>query len=227
MVQTSLNEAADILDVGRTAVVHYLKSGRLKAVGRVGRTTLLERADVLALKGEPLRRGRSWSPRIAWAAIALLSGQRVDWLGADELSRIKRRLTGYDVEAVRHLARNRAITFSFDAPENVRGHLESLAVVTGETSLQDAEIARSFGLAGGRGGRLDGYVTAAQARPIAGALGLAEVHRGNVTLRETTIEQPFAAGRTPIAAVALDLMDSPDTRLASAGRQKIKELLGG
>lgn len=89
-----------------------------------------------------------------------------------------------------------------------------------------SQTAARFGLSGG-GGFVDGYATAGDGDRFAAALGMVENPSGNVVIRETALAEPFASQRTPLAAVAVDLMDSLATRERSAGARVLKELLGG
>ena len=79
-------------------------------------------------------------------------------------------------------------------------------------------------MAGG-GGIAEGYVMAGDAKALADSLGLVEDQSGNAIIHEVELVEPFAEGRAPVAAVAVDLMGSLATRERSAGKRVIEELL--
>ena len=60
---------------------------------------------------------------------------------------------------------------------------------------------------------------------LADAFGLVEDPDGNAIIHEVDLDEPFADGRAPVAAIAVDLMDSLATRERSAGQRVINELL--
>ncbi len=62
---------------------------------------------------------------------------------------------------------------------------------------------------------------------FATALGMVKDPTGNVVIRDAPLTEPFSSGRTPLAAVAVDLMNSLSTRERSAGIRFLEELLHG
>jgi hypothetical protein len=90
--------------------------------------------------------------------------------------------------------------------------------------MRDEATADTFGMSGG-GGIAEGYVMAGDALALANAFGLVEDPDGNAIIHEVELAEPFAAGRTPVAAIAVDLMGSLATRERSAGQRVINELL--
>ncbi len=85
-----------------------------------------------------------------------------------------------------------------------------------------------FGLAQeGPATGVDGYVLAGDRASVVAGLHLVPDPDGEVTLRSIERGVGFDNGSTPIAAIALDLMDSLVTRERSAGQHVLSELLGG
>ncbi|WP_181405799.1 hypothetical protein [Pseudarthrobacter phenanthrenivorans] len=74
-------------------------------------------------------------------------------------------------------------------------------------------------------GIAEGYVMAGDAKELADSFGLVEDPKGNAIIHEVELEEPFAGGRAPVAAVAVDLMGSLGTRERSAGQRVLVELL--
>ncbi|NWL12606.1 hypothetical protein DM793_15160 [Paenarthrobacter nitroguajacolicus] len=79
-------------------------------------------------------------------------------------------------------------------------------------------------MAGGSG-TAEGYVMIGDVSALADALGLVEDPDGNAIIHEVDLDEPFVDGRAPVAAIAVDLMDSLATRERSAGQHVINELL--
>ncbi|WP_240484203.1 hypothetical protein [Pseudarthrobacter sulfonivorans] len=122
------------------------------------------------------------------------------------------------------LARRRAWVRHFRGTPDVVQLLRNHLLLSGAAALHDDDIAKRFGLSGGSG-TADGYARSGDAEALQDAYGLIEDREGNVTIREVTVTGAFADGKVPVAAIALDLLESPATRERSAGRRVIKELL--
>lgn len=85
--------AADQLGVSTRRVRALIAAGALRAE-RVGGTYVLDEREVdsFADRDRP-GHTRAMSPRIAWAAAALIDGDTPTWIRQDELSRLRARLT--------------------------------------------------------------------------------------------------------------------------------------
>lgn len=70
-------QAAEILQVTTEAVRKMLKTGRLEQTGVVGRMLLIDVDSVHRIHREGKRAGRLWTEQTAWAALFLLSCQKV------------------------------------------------------------------------------------------------------------------------------------------------------
>ncbi|WP_411733040.1 hypothetical protein [Paeniglutamicibacter sp.] len=92
--------------------------------------------------------------------------------------------------------------------------------------MQNETTAARFGLSGGCGSA-EGYVMVGDGEKFATALGMVKDPTGNVVIRDAPLTEPFSSGRTPLAAVAVDLMNSLSTRERSAGIRFLEELLHG
>ncbi|WP_244292931.1 DNA-binding protein [[Micrococcus luteus] ATCC 49442] len=168
------------------------------------------------------RRGRAWTPKVAWAALTMLSGGNPSWISPSEKSRLKSRiLTAEDVAALaRHKDRVRRYRVTPDGVPILQDHL----IPGGVSALRSAAVAARFGLTGGSG-LVEGYVMQGDAEHLAEALGMVEDPEGNAIVREVGVTEPFAEGHAPLAAIAVDLMGSLSTRERSAGQRVINELL--
>ncbi|MBT2515706.1 hypothetical protein [Arthrobacter sp. ISL-30] len=147
-------------------------------------------------------------------------------IGSAERYRLRTRLRDLSPREVHQLARNRAEVKRYRATPTAIERLHQALIPTAGSAMRDDQTAARFGLSGG-GGFVDGYATARDGDRFAAALGMVEDPSGNVVIRETALTEPFASQRTPLAAVAVDLMDSLATHERSAGALVLKELLGG
>lgn len=217
-------QVVDKLGITRASVHDLLDSGQLLVAGKAGRTLLIDRSSVERLAAAGTRRGRAWTARTAWAALAMLSGQNPTWISSSEKSRLKSRLRELDADAVAVLARNKDKTLRYRATADGLAALTGHLIASGATAMRDEPTAHTFGMSGG-GGIAEGYVMAGDAAALADAFGLVEDPDGNAIIHEVDLAEPFTAGRAPVAAIAVDLMRSLATRERSAGQRVINELL--
>jgi excisionase family DNA binding protein len=217
-------EASERLGITQVSIRQLVKSGQLSAAGTAGRTLLLDRSSVERLAAAGTRQGRPWTAKTAWAALALLSGQNPTWISASEKSRLKSRLRHLDAGAVAQLARAKDKTLRYRASADGLAALTGHLIASGATAMRDELTAHTFGMSGG-GGIAEGYVMAGDAQALADAFGLVEDPDGNAIIHEVDLAEPFADGRAPVAAIAVDLMGSLATRERSAGQRVINELL--
>lgn len=217
-------EVVERLGITRASVHDLLHSGQLTSIGQAGRTLLIDRSSVERLAAAGTRRGRAWTAKTAWAALALLSGQNPTWISSSEKSRLKSRLRKLDANAVCILARNKDKTIRFRATTDGLAALTDHLIASGASAMRDEGTADTFGMSGG-GGIAEGYVMAGDARALAEAFGLVEDPAGNAIIHEVELAEPFTEGRAPVAAIAVDLMGSLATRERSAGQRVINELL--
>ncbi len=217
-------ETAKLLGVSSEAVRKMLKTGRLEQAGVAGRAILIDTDSVHRAHRDGKRSGRLWTQRTAWAALAILSGAEATWLSASELWRLRQRLAVLSAAEVHQLARNRAVVHRYRGGESVKQKLSQALAVTGAGALEDPVLANAFGLAAGAG-MLEGYAKAGFAGMHARKLGLREDPVGDILIRELGFVQPLEGGKVPVAAIAVDLMDSIYIRERSAGRSKLEALL--
>lgn len=156
------------------------------------------------------------------AALALLSGQNPTWISPSERSRLKSMLN--DADTVRILARNKDKRLRFRISPDGLTVLIDYLIVSRAAAMQDKDTTETFGMSGG-GGIAEGYVMAGDARARVDALGMVEDSDGNDIIHEVDFSEPFEEGKAPVAAIAVDLMDSLATRERSAGRRIIDGLL--
>lgn len=217
-------DASERLGITQVSVRQLINKGQLTSVGTAGRTLLIDRSSVERLAAAGTRRGRAWTAKTAWAALAILSGQNPTWISSSEKSRLKSRLRELDADAVCILARNKDKTLRYRASRDGLAALTDHLIASGASAMRDEDTADTFGMSGG-GGIAEGYVMAGDAQALADAFGLVEDPDGNAIIHEVELTEPFAAGRAPVAAIAVDLMGSLATRERSAGQRVINGLL--
>lgn len=224
METMTTREAGERLGITQVSVRQLIANGQLTASGTAGKAILVNRSSVERLAVAGTRRGRAWTAKTAWAALALLSGQNPCWISASEKSRLKSRLRHLDADAICILARNKDRTIRFRATQDGLAALSEHLIASGTSAMRDESTADTFGMSGG-GGIAEGYVMAGDAAALADALGLVKDPEGNTIIHEVELAEPFADGAAPVAAIAVDLMGSLATRERSAGQRVINELL--
>ena len=217
-------EAALRLKVSERQVRNMVRQGLLDVLP--GSPNLLITARSLARTAQqPRRTGRPWTPRVAWAALDLLSSGTAPWLLPAERYRLRESLKSRSVDEVITSARNRAMVKRFRAaPEAEQMLLRHHIVPTGGSALANPDVAERFGLASGGSGA-DGYVGPGTAANLAASLGMVEDREGKVVLREVEFQDALQQDGAPVAAIALDLTESFAVREQSAGRRVLEELL--
>jgi excisionase family DNA binding protein len=232
VTELSVSDAARRLSVHPSRVRSLIASGQLPA-RRIGVQWVLDEADLedreaFVAAGAT---GRAMSPRIAWAAAALLDGADADWLSTSERSRLRARLRTHDADDWQTFrrwlsSRQTAVTRFRVGEADVEALLAREEVVAAGVSA-----ARGYRLGLGTSGEAAAYVSASVLAELVEAFFLIESPVGNLTLR--TVEGNWhvrtARGRRGAAglAVAVDLLDAGDARSRSAGRELLRALLDG
>lgn len=219
MAEITAADAAERLQVSQRQVRRLASNGVLTATRVVGRTLLLDAASVHQLAGRVRHNGRPWAPSTAWAALTLLSGQNAPWMDAAALSRLRHRLRGARATEVAWLARGRARVRQMQG----WGH-DTALVPSGVSALRDPRLSALFDLSPAESGA-DGYVAARRFDTLVTNLGLFDDFEGDITVRIVPDDAGYEVDRPLIAAVAVDLSESLDTREAAAGQRVLDDLL--
>lgn len=152
--------------------------------------------------------------------MALLSGERVDWLSAAAMSRLRHRLRASDASELAWMVRRRAEVHRMQGWGDDTGLLR-----TGISALRDSSMSSLFDLTAVDRGT-DGYVRAGDFTAVTSSLGLVESQSGDVRVRVVADDAGYTVDHTLTAAVAVDLMsDSLDARESAAGRRVLQRLL--
>lgn len=225
----TVHDASTTLAVTERQITRLARAGTITITREIGKSLLLDSASVHRVAQAARRRGRPWNQEVAWAALALLSHRTVDWIRSPEQStRLKHRLRRSSADEVAYLARNRATTVHIDTWDGdgdvlIRGgHLAATGI---SAVIHVPETAARFGLSSALHDKADGYIADDDVEDIVEQFGILSPS-GDVTLRVVSALNPFFRTSTiPIAAVAVDLMESLDTRQRSAGTRVLQDLL--
>ncbi len=218
----SVAEAARALGLSDRRIRALIGAGAL-AAQHVGGRWLVSRADV---ERRALHRGRPGRPlgqRNAWALVARLSGAEWPELSPWARSRLKQRLAKRSLLSLAEELRDRAEPHLFRGDERVLERLRH----DSDIILSGAGAAAEYGLDIRAPGLVEAYVDRDRLHDLVYryALRPAAATDANVVLRVVDESVPRARkGVAPVAAVALDLLESSDDRSRRAGRELARRL---
>lgn len=158
------------------------------------------------------------SERNAWALVSKLSGDEWPQLPAWDLSRLRRKLAQGSLLSLAPELRARAELRLLRADPRVLEHIRSDPALV----RSGASAAVEYGVDVRAPGVVEAYVQRDQLDALVYryALRPAALAESNLLLRLVHGSVPrTAAGVAPVAAVALDLLDSGDARSERAGRE--------
>lgn len=220
MPDMTTSVAAMQLQVSERQVERLAKAGELTVTRTVAGALLIDAASVHRLAQADRHGGRPASPATAWAALTLLSGERVSWLDRPALSRLRHRLRAADANSLCWATRRRATVRRMESWGAHGGLLH-----TGVSALHDPAMSALFGLAPVERGGADGYVRASDFDDLVNALGLFDDVEGSMTARVVPDDAGYGVDHVLVAAVAADLAESLDAREAAAGKRVLNNLL--
>ena len=210
---------AEVLGVSARQIARLARAGELTVTRTVAGALLLDGASVHRLAKQGRHNGRPWTAATAWAALALLSGERVDWLDNSAMSRLRHRLRASNASELCWMTRRRATVHRMQGWGKDTGLLHS-----GVSALREQVMSELFDLAAVDRGA-DGYVHARDFADVVTTLGLFDDVDGDVTVRVVPDDAGYAVDHVLTAAVAVDLAESLDTRESVAGMRVLEDLL--
>ncbi|MCV7137914.1 DNA-binding protein [Mycolicibacterium fortuitum] len=211
--------AAQHLQVSERQVERLAQAGELTVTRTVAGALLIDAASVHRLAQTDRHSGRPATAATAWAALTLLSGERVGWLDRPALSRLRHRLRGADANSLCWLTRRRATVHRMQGWGNDDGLLP-----TGVSALRDPAMSALFDLTPVERGS-DGYVRASDFNDLVTTLGLFDDTEGSMTVRVVPDNAGYTVDHVLVAAVAADLAESLDARESAAGKRVLNSLL--
>jgi hypothetical protein len=192
---------------------------------KVGGRWLLDPAGVAARARSKPHAGRPFAPHNAWALIVLASGGEAPWVSGSVRWRLRRALSLEGLEALAPRLSRRARAVRFRAHPGELSHLRSDARLV----LGGASAAGPLKLPLAAAGELEGYVREGDVDGLVRdhALEPAALGEANVILRSVPAAAWHFGPRdacAPVAAVALDLAEAPDSRSLRIGNQLLRRL---
>lgn len=219
----SISEAAKELRVNPSRVRSLVSSGELPGV-KIGGRWLLDRGDIARRARSPRPAGRPFEAANAWGALFLASGLDAPWLDPQAHGRIRQALLANGLAGLKPRLVKRSKSHRFFAHTGELGYLRKRrgAVRSGISAAGAYELDLA------PGSEIDVYVPASEFAEIQRehALEPALPGEGNAVLR--VVPDPSwhlsDLGVAPMAAVAIDLSEDPDSRSARIGNAEIRRI---
>lgn len=209
-----VTEAARLLGVTTRQVTRLGEKGDIVVPFR----GLVDRGSIERhLSDRGFSRRRSWDEHTCWAAIALLSGLEVDWLGDVQTSRLRGRLRriASDEEHGAHdligRARGRATVHTFEAFDFITPRVKKDVLIVGRRGLDLAPANKTS---------LDAYIAQDDLAKVVKRNFLTVDTRGKLVLRATKFDLALIrkiAIKGNGALSALDAASSTDEREHGVG----------
>jgi len=220
----SIPEAARELGLDPSRVRALVSSGELPGA-KLGGRWAIESADVARRQRDPRPAGRPFEAPNAWAVLFIASDLDASWVGPGARWRLRQGLAFHGLAALRPRLSRRSELRHFHA------HPSELRRLRNRPDLVRSGIsaAGDYQLKLAPAEEVDAYVRAKAVKRLQRehALEPVELGRGNVVLRvvpDAAWEMGSKDRVAPIAAVAVDLADDPDSRSARAGQRLVERL---
>lgn len=216
MALLTTRQAAERMGMSMRQVQRLVADGALTRIG----TDRIDAISVEQWLAERLtHRVRAWEEPTAWAAVALLEGERASWIDQSRRSRLRAALVAATPADVVARTRGRARVRRYFAHPQSHSWLGGLVTPSGS-------LAAAAGLsAASEHERVDGYVSESDILRLVIRFRMEHDPAGRVVLRETTMPMDLvgrlARGQGQVLA-GLDLAGSTDDRERSAGHLLIE-----
>lgn len=219
----STAEAAGRLGVSDRQVRRLVQRGALPATW-IGGRLVLDSADVDRRVVRAPERGRPFAPRTSWAALWMVSGERVSWLQSSEGSRLRRWLRHATPETLALATRERARVERYRVlPRYLDELAGAIGVIRGGVSAADDVGADIVSV-----GAAELYCAEQTRLLLVADYGLTESREPNVIIRVPLLEFSLldhGHATMPAGVIAMDLLEADDVRTRRAGHQIVDQLL--
>lgn len=220
-----VGDAAERLGVSEREIYRLVEGGVLSA-GRFGGRVAVDEGSLRRVLLAPRPRGRPFAPGPAWAMLRMLSLDDPSWgeqrLSASRVSQLRRHLRRDDVEDLAGRLRGRARRVAVFAHPSLLKRLDEIDawVPSGGSALEDVRRDWSVNLVG-RDLPAEGYVEGQSLEAVLGPLPNSDAPPGPVNVVAHVVERlsavPLRMGLAAPPVVALDLIESGDSRMVGAG----------
>lgn len=197
-----LGEAAERVGVSLRQARNLAEAGDIVLIAR-GVVDADSVSTYLRDRGSVAR--RVWSEQTAWAAIGLLAGIDVRWLGASQASRLRRQISSMDATDLTSRLRNRATNRRFDGHRSVFERVGN-ELVRGSAVIGDLSVDSG----------VDGYLDTDHLPDLVSRLHLRAASDGAITFRCTR-----QLGKAQeIAAIDADLLSAVNLATSADARER-------
>lgn len=216
MEPIGIADAARQLEISPRRVHQLVDAGQLSG-HRIGRSWVLDRAEVQRFAHSRPAAGRPWSPSSAWNVLALANGDAVRGSPVDRSRARKRLQVGLEPLAERLSSRAQSRWFYGHPAVHSEVLSHPSVVASGVSALSDHHV--DFVVSD----QAEAYVPQSRVAELADRFALdADSNRPNVRLRVVSDDDwPFEASQRVASApiVAVDLLDADDERSQRAARE--------
>jgi len=220
-----VNQAATRLGVPAVKLRALIRSGELHAKRRADRW-FIPIVEVRRLEGLPRPNGRPYSPKAAWALLALLAGERPADLPAPRLSQLRHYLRESEpVELVGRLRHRASRNLVFVHPSQLDRLAADPRVVRSGWAVADLA---GVALLAAADAPVEVYLAERDVAAVREQHLIADANEvANAVLRvvDDRIAIPQAHGVADAPVVALDLFEAGDPRAVEAARQLFSRLV--
>lgn len=217
--------AAERLGRSPQEVRRMVRSGQLCAQRRAGRWAV-PLSEVRRLERLPCPVGRPFSPRSAWAMLAMLAGEDLPYLSAPRRSQLRRHLHDADIEDLAaRLARRADRKLACAHPSALSRLAADPRVVVSGLAAAERAGARLVGV---DAGEVEGYVAEGEVAAVCAQHGVIDADAvANVVLRivDDAGVVPRRQGVAAATVVGLDLWESGDALASEEGRRLFTEAI--
>ena len=219
-------EAARRLGVSQSAVSQLIRSHALQsaATNANGRNVYVTAESVIRYSQRQHAKGRPFSPEYAMGLLLILDGKDAGWLSRQQRYRIHVYLKTASPGEIAWKTRNRATTMRLRAfPSNMR----LIRKHSMDGGVTDETVGRRFGLPQ-KTDTLECYTSETTLRKLMADRMVRETDSSNVTMHvisDTMFDLLRKHGGTPMAACAVDLMESSEPREYATGMEQLEGML--
>lgn len=212
-------EACERLGLSRQRIHKLIEANQLEGVKLSERTTLVSRGSVARLKRSKRPKGRPFSQKVAFAVLCELSGIPSKEISPTQKCRIAKFLDSADAAEVAAKCRMRARVERGYLPESMLKYLVGRCRLSGVSAIDEYRLGVTK-----KQNEVELYTDEVGYECLA-QIGFASSCNGTFVVHVSDFVAEMPGEMMPEAFCALDLVDSQEPRLKTAGLEKIGDLL--